>query len=930
MVKTLKHSKVKSNKFVTNNNSKRWLEASYSQSYQPADSDINSLETQPLYSLKPESARQTSEPDTTSYSNDMEAYLKPGIGDYPSDMPEETLNSLYPSHQHRVESSSNPLLEGFNGDHSLGPVHTNSATTFDDSLLVPEVSAKNNEEKLGLDHHIQKFIGNENNGPSSATIVSDSINQDVVSPAKVIDSALTKIEDEAAKLMNETDNMQHEGSGSGQEEAGSLTTLPAEKSETKSHKVKNTKQAISANNELKKATENSPEETSTTSLIGVNNDADGSGADEPDITSSMTHTIKGSVKSKARFNQKVNGEPSNPKSKEGSKKVQDKNVKGSRRQDYLSYTNDLQNLDPSFPEDRLADDIASQVPKMAQEMKATLVSSLKEALLDNVKDLTGKEGYPVDQGEATEIASAAAAAETGQQTPVVAYHNQPVGLPANYHHERLGAQEGGKVLGYQNAEAEPSESGPQSSVALQTGYDGRESAASGGGHQIEGDQRELSDEPVQIDQGEIEQWQDARNKYGKEGDKFHQKQDKESDKMNSGDKSQEKNKKESKEKSEKIKSDNKKKEKAKNKAFSDKKKEDKVDDKKGGSNKEGVKSNESPEETESHDAEESAAENGNPDLLEDNLMKIDKKKLVHLLAKFMRERKKSKEAEKNTNAPHYTGMNPLLLQTSHPTTSGHGQFIYMSELPSKEVPVELGPTNEEVPETEEKQKQAKEHHALSPAKSHAPKHDPYGDIGARDPTDQDKATQNRHLLAAKKEKEKEHKTKEVDGGTKDSKSGEKKKESKSKQKSVEKSKDASVSMIKELSDNLDKELVDKIMGKEDVRMSKLVENVNKNNPLKEHKEHHNSPAEIEEVGAASGDSDGRALEPTKDISDDNIKKLIHRIRAKLLEKVKKKHTAARKSNDVYAEIGSFVSSKRDEEVVKKSFRNRSRLQKQRK
>ena len=46
-------------------------------------------------------------------------------------------------------------------------------------------------------------------------VVSDAINQDEVSPAKVIDNALTNIEKEASQLIKETHNDADSGSGSG-------------------------------------------------------------------------------------------------------------------------------------------------------------------------------------------------------------------------------------------------------------------------------------------------------------------------------------------------------------------------------------------------------------------------------------------------------------------------------------------------------------------------------------------------------------------------------------------------------------------------------------------------------------------------------------------------------------------------------------------
>ena len=112
-------------------------------------------------------------------------------------------------------------------------------------------------------------------------VVSDAINQDEVSPAKVIDNALTSIENEASQLIKETHDgaaATESGSGSGAggnvgelgvendsalsaikvssakiRDANNSIVLPADKD---SHAVPN---SIDANKALKEATQNSPE-----------------------------------------------------------------------------------------------------------------------------------------------------------------------------------------------------------------------------------------------------------------------------------------------------------------------------------------------------------------------------------------------------------------------------------------------------------------------------------------------------------------------------------------------------------------------------------------------------------------------------------------------------------------------------------------------
>jgi len=85
-------------------------------------------------------------------------------------------------------------------------------TNLQDSLLDGNIKAE--EQKTAA---AEKFImNNEEESIHGATIVSDS-SQDEVSPAKIIDTALTKIENEASKLIKESKSNVH-GSGSGVEE----------------------------------------------------------------------------------------------------------------------------------------------------------------------------------------------------------------------------------------------------------------------------------------------------------------------------------------------------------------------------------------------------------------------------------------------------------------------------------------------------------------------------------------------------------------------------------------------------------------------------------------------------------------------------------------------------------------------------------------
>ena len=128
---------------------------------------------------------------------------------------------------------------------------------------------------------------------SSTTLVSDAINQDEVSPAKVIDNALANIENEASQLIKESrgdgnGGTSHQGSdkdaslASGSGAGGDVGELgeehqtassvaekvtatnkdtegPIAKGETRDGSSNAVGSAIDANKELKEATQNSPE-----------------------------------------------------------------------------------------------------------------------------------------------------------------------------------------------------------------------------------------------------------------------------------------------------------------------------------------------------------------------------------------------------------------------------------------------------------------------------------------------------------------------------------------------------------------------------------------------------------------------------------------------------------------------------------------------
>jgi hypothetical protein len=80
------HDTVASIPTTSNNNTKRWLESSYVQSYRPLEGgDMNSLDSsqQSFYSDMKQDVKQSTVTaggtlDETPYGSDLEAYLKPG------------------------------------------------------------------------------------------------------------------------------------------------------------------------------------------------------------------------------------------------------------------------------------------------------------------------------------------------------------------------------------------------------------------------------------------------------------------------------------------------------------------------------------------------------------------------------------------------------------------------------------------------------------------------------------------------------------------------------------------------------------------------------------------------------------------------------------------------------------------------------------
>jgi len=271
------------------------------------------------------------------------------------------------------------------------------------------------------------------------------------------------------------------------------------------------------------------------------------------------------------------------------------------------------------------------------------------------------------------------------------------------------------------------------------------------------------------------------------------------------------------------------------------------------------------------------------DLLEDNLMKMDKKKLVHLLAKFMRNRKStstSSDSEKNEQTPlgggillsgglsSTFGAHPLLMKPAAETTlqnvaspskGGNTQFIYMPDLPSKEVKMEQ-PVVEEVEKTA-----TRESSAFS-----KPEHDPYIDIGSKDPADGDKSTtkQSYHLPSAvatadtkekKKENSGENNVDQVSDSNEGSTTSEASKanasSTKQESKVNEAMEDAKVSEIKE---NAKESEV-----KEDAKGSEAKEEDNK---VSEVKEEDNKVSEAKEAAKVDGETkeDEKASDQAKE------------------------------------------------------------------
>ena len=455
--------------------------------------------------------------------------------------------------------------------------------------------------------------------------------------------------------------------------------------------------------------------------------------------------------------------------------------------------------------------------------------------------------------------------------------------------------------------------------------------------------------------------------------------------------------------------------------------------------------NEPEEESQNSKEGESSAENNDGgDLLEDNLMKMDKKKLVKLLAKFMRDsKKKADDSEKNHQTPTGGngggmqapfGLHPLLLGATggdgHKASGDSGsQFVYMSELPSKPIKVDQ-PSEEDLSEK---------------SASGKVDHDPYVDIGSSDPTDGDKAVQshNRQKVTSSKDEksggtvdkeEKEEKESKEDGKEKNTKSEEKEKsnanfskedskedggktseakvneakeedekesnetkedakvsETKEDAKASEAKEDAKVSETKEedkaseskeddkateakedakaneaeqeeqekaqhlisgqtlLKDEREKEeneksegddqvvaslskskeedskdehdLVNKIMEKEKTYTNKLAADIHQH--LSSDSSEPNDEDSVGNLKGAEKNSEALSADEAEQLSsskDENIKKLIQKIKDKLESKKNKQHhgQTTNRYDDVYAEIGSF--GKRDHGIVKKSFK----------
>lgn len=111
-----------------------------------------------------------------------------GIGDYPSDMPTEQQMKMH----------------GHHGQHPLTSFqqHTDNAYLLEDAA---SNLAQNTDE-------LSNEMGNNNNGGNNGKVNAD---QEDISPAKVIDSALEKITSEASSLMKNNDKEEHQSSGDG-------------------------------------------------------------------------------------------------------------------------------------------------------------------------------------------------------------------------------------------------------------------------------------------------------------------------------------------------------------------------------------------------------------------------------------------------------------------------------------------------------------------------------------------------------------------------------------------------------------------------------------------------------------------------------------------------------------------------------------------
>ncbi|XP_066925368.1 glutamic acid-rich protein-like [Clytia hemisphaerica] len=959
------------------NNTKRWLESSYSRGFHSSNSlEDSSLDSNSLYEYKTDSRQNflTGNNDE-SYGSDIDAFLKPGIGDYPSDMDglDDSLKMYGAETSHHQTPSNTAAF-------SSSSLHSTGTSSLDDTMLT-DLLSKNIEPSEGSKtekgENLQKFASPLESNSNSASIVSDAINQDEVSPAKVIDNALTNIEQEAAKLIKESKNTHGSGSGDTEETTSSLTVdLSKTKGETKEGDVTSAMLSHSddASKALKEATQNAPEDDSVTLLSDSKEVASGSGVGD---LSSETNTKQGKeVKISKMF-----------KAEEKDKhKTNVKHVKGTRRQEDSIYQ-----IDPMYSEGY---DVDSAVK--TYQVSPKLVSSISQAIKGMDEEETGvKLGNEAVSMEA----------EKGAMLPSEQQNTKSFN----------GIQQQQNEIHTNPSKQSRFEENENKMYANEAPIHGKETGEVNFVQKEHGKESETKEK-------ESESEDEANKTHNKKQTKFHEKKKEEEDT------SKMKN-----EKGHKVTKASKEQHHQKEKKVSE---EDNFNHQ---SPSEPVEENQKSKEGES-----SAENNDGGDLLEDNLMKMDKKKLVKLLAKFMRDsKKKTDDSEKNHQTPAggngggmqaTLGLHPLLLGAmgggGHKASGDKGsQFVYMNELPSKAIKVDQ-PSEEELTEK---------------STSSKVDHDPYVDIGSSDPTDGDKAVQshNRQKVTSSKdeksggsddkeekeekgskEDEKEKETTEVgkekndakfskedskeDGGKtneakvneskeddekeasetkedtkvseskedakvseakEDAKVGETKEEDKSSEskeddKASEAKEDAKVSETEQdeqekaqhlisgqtlLKDEKEKEeseksegddqvvaslskskeedskdehdLVNKIMEKEKTYTSKLAADIHQH--LSSDSSDPNNEDDSAGNKGAEKNSEALSADEAEQLSsskDENIKKLIQKIKEKLESKKTKKHhgQTANHYDDVYAEIGSF--GKRDHGIVKKSFK----------